>query len=159
MVRASDQEPSMQLSPHFTLAEMTRSQTAIRKGLPNVAPDWAIPKLKAVCLNILEPVREHFGRPVTPLSGWRGPQVNAAVGGAASSQHTKGEAVDFVVPGVSNLEVCQWMMQHLYYDQLIYEFGEGGWVHCSWKEGPLRNQELTARRVGGKTVYLSGILA
>lgn len=149
----------MQLSPHFTLAEMTRSQTAIRNGLSNDAPVWAVPKLQAVCLNILEPVRAHFGRPITPLSGWRGPAVNAAVGGANTSQHTKAEAVDFVVPGVSNLEVCQWMLANLNYDQLIYEFGEGGWVHCSWKASPFRNQELTARRVGGKTVYLPGIVA
>ncbi len=148
----------MQLTEHFSLAEMTRSQTAIRKGLTNVPPEAVIARLRAVCEDVLEPVRRQFGQ-VRVLSGYRSGEVNRAVGGAESSQHCRGEAADFVVPGCSNLEVCQWMMRHLNYDQLIYEFGESGWVHCSWREGPLRNQELTARRVGGKTVYLPGIVA
>lgn len=148
----------MQLSPNFSLAELTRSQTALRKGLSNVAPDWAVPKLKLVCEHILEPVRAHYGRPVRVLSGYRSPEVNVAVGGAATSQHCKAEAADFVVPGVSNLAVCQWIQRNIPFDQLIYEFGEAGWVHCSWRDGPLRGQELTARG-GGKTVYLRGLIA
>lgn len=148
----------MQLTEHFSLAELTRSATALRKGLPNEAPAAIVPKLQLVCEHVLEPVRRQFG-PVRVLSGYRSAQVNRAVGGAATSQHCRGEAADFVVPGHSNLEVCQWLLRHLNYDQLIYEFGEGGWVHCSWRDGPLRNQELTARRVNGKTAYLPGILA
>lgn len=149
----------LQLSPHFTLAEMTRSAAATRKGVPNIAPAEIVPKLRAVCVHVLEPVRAHYGRPITVLSGYRAPAVNKLVGGAATSQHVKGEAADFVVSGVSNFEVCQWMLANMAYDQLIYEFGEGGWIHCSWREGPLRNQEISAVKRGGKTVYLPGIVA
>jgi hypothetical protein len=149
----------MNLSEHFTLAEMTRSAAATRKGIPNIAPDAIVAKLRAVCEHILEPVRAHYGRPITVLSGYRAPAVNKAVGGAATSQHLKGEAADFLVSGVSNVEVCRWMQANMSYDQLIYEFGEAGWIHCSWREGVLRNQEISAVKRGGKTVYLPGIVA
>ena len=149
----------MNLSEHFTLAEMTRSAAATRKGIPNVAPDAIVAKLRGVCEHILEPVRAHYGRPVTVLSGYRAPAVNKAVGGAASSQHLKGEAADFIVNGVSNIEVCRWMQANMNYDQLIYEFGEAGWIHCSWREGVLRNQEISAVKRGGRTLYLPGIVA
>lgn len=148
----------MQLTEHFTLAEMTRSAAATRKGIPNIAPDAIVTKLRAVCEHVLEPVRAHYGRPVTVLSGYRALSVNRAVGGAPSSQHVKGEATDFLVPGVSNFEVCRWMQDTMNYDQLIYEFGEGGWIHCSWREGALRNQELSAIKRGGRTVYVPGIV-
>jgi len=147
-----------QLTEHFTLAEMTHSNTAVRKGIPNVAPSNVIKAMTTLCEKVLEPVRAHYGKPVRVFSGYRSPRVNTAVGGAASSQHCLGEAVDFVVPGVSNLAVCQYIMQNLAYDQIIYEFGEGGWVHCS--HGPrMRNQELSAKKRGGKTVYIPGLVA
>lgn len=149
----------MNLSEHFTLFELTRSAAATRKGIPNVAPDAIVAKLRAVCEHILEPVRAHYGRPIMVLSGYRAPAVNKAVGGAATSQHLKGEAADFIVNGVSNIEVCRWMQANMNYDQLIYEFGEAGWIHCSWREGVLRNQEISAVKRGGKTVYLPGIVA
>ena len=146
------------LSPHFTLAEMTSSTAAVRRGLDNTPSPAVTDALARLCIRVLEPVRLHFG-PVRVTSGYRSPAVNAAIGGAKSSQHVMGEAADFTVPGVSNLDVCQWMMRTLRYDQLIYEFGEAGWVHCSWRDGALRNQELTAKRVGGKVRYLPGLVA
>lgn len=149
----------MNLSPHFTLAEMTRSATASRRGLDNTPSPAVIAALKGLCENVLEPVRLHFGRPVIVTSGYRSPEVNRAARGARNSQHTRGQAADFTVPGVGNLDLCQWIMRNLNYDQLIYEFGEAGWVHCSWIDGPLRNQELSAKRVGTKTVYLPGLVA
>lgn len=149
----------MQLSPNFALAEMTVSQTASRKGLPNNPDVAVVAALKLLCLNVLEPVRTHFARPVIVTSGYRSPAVNKACGGAASSQHCLGEAADFTVPAVSNFDLAQWIMRNLNYDQLIYEFGESGWIHCSWRDGRLRNEELTARRIGGHTKYLPGLLA
>lgn len=147
------------LSPHFVLGEMLVSATAARKGIRNEPGEAEIRALTELCSNVLEAVREHFGRPVVVTSGYRSPRLNVAVGGSATSQHCRGEAADFTVPGVSNLEVCRWMERALNYDQLIYEFGEDGWVHVSWSARQRRNQELTARRKGGKTVYLPGIVA
>lgn len=149
----------MNLSANFTLAEMSRSAGAIRRGLDNTPPPAAVAALRFLCQHVLEPVRAHFGRPVRITSGYRSPAVNKAVGGSARSQHCKGEAADFTVPGVSNLSLAQWMMRNIRYDQLIYEFGEAGWIHCSWRDGPLRSQELSAVRRRGKTVYLPGLVA
>jgi zinc D-Ala-D-Ala carboxypeptidase len=146
------------LSPHFTLEELTRSATAVRKGIRNVPGPGEIAALKLLCEKVLEPVREHFGKPVIVTSGYRSPRLNTAIGGSASSQHCKGEAADFTVYGVSNFEVCDWIHRKLNYDQLIYEFGEAGWVHCSYSAHRMRNAELTATRRGGRTVYLQGIV-
>lgn len=147
----------MRLSQHFTLAELTFSQTAARRGIDNTPNAEQIAALRLLCIEVLEPVRRHYGRPVFVSSGFRSPALNRAIGGAATSQHSRGEAADFTVAGVGVLEVARWMHRHLHYDQLIYEFGR--WVHVSYREGRLRNQELTARLVGGRTGYLPGIVA
>ena len=148
----------MQLSEHFTLAELSHSQAASRRGLSNVPGPAAVAALKLLCVHLLEPVRAQFGRAVLVSSGYRAPAVNKAVGGSASSQHCLGEAADFTVAGTSNLDVCQWIMRALRYDQLIYEFGESGWIHVSWRDGRLRNQELSAKRIDGRTRYLPGLI-
>ena len=146
----------VRLSPHFTLSEMTASQTAARRGIDNTPGDSEIAALRSLCIEVLEPVRKHFDRPVIISSGYRSPTLNRAIGGSSSSQHCKGEAADFTVPGVSVLDLAQWMHRNLNYDQLIYEFGS--WVHVSYRAGRLRNQELSAKRVGGRTKYLPGIV-
>lgn len=150
---------TMKLSPNFTLGEMIASDTAVRKGISNEPPAAAIEALSLLCHHVLEPVRAHYGSPVIVSSGFRAPRLNVAVGGSASSQHCKGEASDFRVAGQSNLAVCQWMMWNLNYDQLIYEYGETGWVHCSYSAQRMRNAELSAVRRRGKTVYIPGIVA
>lgn len=147
---------SVRLSPHFSLAEMIVSQTAARRGIDNTPGDAEIAALRTLCIEVLEPVRKHFDRPVIVSSGYRSPTVNRAIGGSSSSQHCKGEAADFTVPGVSVLDLAQWMHRNLNYDQLIYEFGS--WVHVSYRAGRLRNQELSAKRIGGRTKYLTGIV-
>lgn len=135
------------LSKHFSLAEFTKSQTAIRRGIRNDPTPAHLAAIKLLCAVVLEPVRAQFGRPVRITSGYRSLALNRAIGGATSSQHSKGEAVDFEIPGVSNLDVAQWMEKKLNYDQLILEFytpGEpnSGWIHVSYRE-PYRNEELT----------------
>lgn len=149
----------MQLSPNFTLAEMTKSATASRRGLDNTPSPQVIAAMTLLCNRVLEPVRAHYKRPVIITSGYRAPAVNKAAGGAASSQHVDGEASDFTVHGVPNIEVCRWMEAELNYDQLIYEFGESGWIHASYRADRLRNMEMSAVRRGGKTIYLPGIVA
>ncbi|RIV87512.1 D-Ala-D-Ala carboxypeptidase family metallohydrolase [Aurantiacibacter zhengii] len=147
------------LSPHFTLAEMVRSQTAARRGIANSPGQLEVAALKLLCEKVLEPVRAHFGKPVVVSSGYRSPRLNTAIGGSTSSQHCQGEAADFTVPGESNLAVCQWMEVNLNYDQLIYEFGETGWIHASFDKHRMRNMELRAVRVGGRVRYLPGLVA
>lgn len=147
----------MKLSPHFTLAEMTVSQTARRRGIRNKPSATRIAALTLLCEEVLEPVRAHFERPVIVSSGYRSPALNKAIGGSGSSQHCKGEAADFTVPGVPDIEVAQWMHKNLNYDQLILEFPPSGWIHCSYSFTRMRNMELTAKRIRGRTKYFSGI--
>lgn len=149
----------MNLSPHFTLAELTVSSAASRRGLNNTPGPNETAALKLLCEKVLEPIRAHFGRPVIVTSGYRSPKVNKAVGGSGTSQHCFGQAADFTVPGVGNLDLCKWIERNLNYDQLIYEFGESGWVHVSYRDGNLRNMELSAKRVGRSTKYLPGLVA
>ena len=147
------------LTPHFTLGEMLVSQTASRRGLDNTPGPAVIAALRLLCGQLLEPIRAHFGSPVVVTSGYRSPAVNKACGGSPTSQHVLGEAADFTVPGVSNLALAQWMRDKLDYDQLIYEFGESGWIHVSWRPARRRNQELSAQRTKRGTVYLPGLVA
>jgi len=152
-------ELMMHLSPHFTLSEMTKSQTALRRGIGNSLdpgnPDDAevINNLRLLCLEVLEPVREAFGIPFAPSSGYRSPALNTALGSKPTSQHVLGQAVDFELPGIPNLKLAQWVRDHLKYDQLILEFHEpgepaSGWVHVSLKETGNRRRELTINRKG-----------
>ena len=154
----------MNLSPHFTLAELTRSEAATRGGFSNTPSDEEIENLKALCETILEPIRAHFGKPIRVNSGYRGPEANKAVGGASSSQHCKGEAVDFEIDGVANRDLAQAIIDmKLQADQIILEFyvagdPNSGWVHCSHKRsGTNRGEVLTAAKIQGKTVYTRGL--
>ena len=138
----------MQLSKHFTLSEMEKSQTATRKGISNKAGSGEIKNLTDLCYEVLEPVRAKFEKPIIITSGYRSPELCEAIGSKATSQHAKGQAVDFEIAGVSNLQVALWIQNNCDFDQLILEFykeGEpnSGWVHCSFKEGSNRKQVLT----------------
>jgi len=152
----------MRLSDNFTLAEYTKSQTALRQGIDNTPGEEHLEAAKALFEHVAQKIREHFG-PTIITSGYRSPALNEAIGGSATSQHSKGEAVDLEVPGVPTAEVAQWISDNLDYDQLILEFytpGEtnSGWVHVSYKaDGSNRNQDLTAARVDGKTQYSHGL--
>jgi zinc D-Ala-D-Ala carboxypeptidase len=126
----------MRLSPHFTLGEMCKSQTALRMGLDNDPDEPALDALTTLCVEALEPIREHFGRPVWVNSGYRSPNVNRAIGGMSTSQHCKGEAADIEVPGLDNEELYLWAADNIDFDQLILEYYTGeessGWVHVSY---------------------------
>lgn len=127
----------MKLSEHFSLQELTKSSTAERRGIANEPDDTAVENLIMVCEMVLEPVREHYGIPFIPNSGFRCLELNRAIGSSDRSQHTTGEAVDFEVPGISNKEVALWVKENCKFDQLILEFyKEGdpssGGVHCSY---------------------------
>ena len=141
------------LSDHFSLAEFTKSQTAIRKGIKNDPNDAAIENMRLLCENILEPVRQHFDIPFTRNSGFRCLALNEAVGSSSRSQHVTGQAADFEIPTIANKDLAHWIMDNLDYDQVLLEFyKEGdpssGWVHCSYDNGNNRKQ---AKKFDGRT--------
>jgi hypothetical protein len=146
----------MNLSRNFTLSELTKSDTAIRKGINNNPNAEQIEKLKALCENILQPVRDHFGR-VKVTSGFRSVDLCVAIGSSVNSQHAKAEAADFEVIGTSNAELADWIYSNLEPDQLILEFFEpsepnSGWIHCSWVPDGRRAQFLHAFKTQYKPV-------
>ena len=147
----------MNLSRNFTLSELTKSDTAIRKGINNNPNAEQIEKLKALCENILQPVRDHFGR-VKITSGFRSVELCMAIGSSANSQHAKAEAADFECVGIDNAELADWIKDNLPYDQLIVEYytpGEpnSGWIHCSYIPDQPRKQFMWAFKSEGKTKY------
>ncbi len=132
--------------------------TATRKGIENKAGSGEIKNLTDLCYGVLEPVRAKFEKPITITSGYRSEELCVAINSKKTSQHTKGEAVDFEIAGVSNLQVALWIENNCDFDQLILEYwkdGEpnSGWVHCSFKEGSNRKQVLTYS--GNK--YINGL--
>ena len=146
----------MKLSDHFSLSELTKSDTAVRKGIPNVPKDEDVENLIMVCSEILEPVREQYGIPFIPNSGYRCLELNRAIGSSDRSQHVQGKAVDFEIPGVDNKEVALWVKENCDFDQLILEFykeGEptSGWVHCSYDVD--KEHRKSARIFDGKTWF------
>ena len=147
----------MELTRNFTLSELTKSDTAIRKGINNNPNAEQIEKLKDLCENILQPVRDHYGR-VKVTSGFRSSELCVAIGSSVNSQHAKAEAADFECIGVDNAELADWIYKNLDFDQLILEFytpGEpnSGWIHCSYVSDSPRKQFLHAFKSEGKTKY------
>ena len=127
----------MRLSDHFTLAELTASQTAARLGIDNTPSPEMVDALRRTA-QLLEQVRALLGKPILVSSGYRAPLVNRAVGGAANSAHMLGCAADFSCPAFgSPLEVAREIGQSdIVFDQLIYEFRS--WVHIAWSPQPRR---------------------
>lgn len=135
-----------QLSPHFSLEEMTVTTT----GLRNHPDDLQLDRLRRNAHN-MEAVRDLLGYAIHVHSGFRSPAVNAAVGGAATSDHLNGDATDFACPEFgSPYDVAVAIQKSgIKYDQLIQE---GTWVHISW--GPRMRQEDLTKIAGG---YIKGI--
>jgi len=154
----------MKLSKNFSLAEFTKSQTAERKGIDNTPNEEHMAAAVVLFDKVVQPVRDHFG-PTVLNSGYRGPELNEAVGGSSKSQHCKGQAADIEVPGVPNAELAEWIKENCDFDQLILEFytpgiPDSGWVHVSYvNEEDNRKSILTASRIDGKTNYSVGLNA
>lgn len=126
----------MKLSTHFSLEELTHSDTAVSLGIDNLPNEDQTDCLKNLCDFILEPIRESFGVPFSPNSGFRSQSLNKALGGSSSSQHLDGKAADIEISSVDNKELALWIRDHLDFDQLILERYNGGvdsgWVHVSF---------------------------
>ena len=152
----------MKLTANFSLDELIKSQVAERKGINNNPSPVQIENLKALAVNILQPIRSQFDKPLIISSGFRCAQLCLEIGSSIHSQHTalgKAAAADFEIPGVDNKELATWIKENLIFDQLILEYyKEGdpmsGWVHCSYSSDLNRKQPLIAyRNDNGKTQY------
>lgn len=134
------------ISKHFWYSEIGKSAYAIRNKIPNIPPKTVVENATALALTILDPVREFLGSALEPQSWYRSRILNQAIGGSASSQHMKGEAVDIEHHSVSNYRLAEIINQICpSYDQLILEFynpkdPRSGWVHVSCKKDLSKNR-------------------
>lgn len=144
----------MQLSKHLSRAEFERSDAATNYGISNTMNSGQLAKAMALAINCFEPIREHLGKPIRVNSGYRSPAVNKRIGGALTSQHSLGEAIDL---DLHDRDLFEWIIDNVTFDQLIAEFPSGGkasWFHISFREGRNRKQVLVAIKKAGKTTYL-----
>jgi hypothetical protein len=148
----------MNLSKSFTLNELTKSQEATRLGIDNTPNEEHILNLKLLCENVLQPIRDFYGMPLSVSSGYRSAALCEAIGSSSKSQHTKGQAADFEIFGVANKDLADFVVKNLDYDQCILEFWNenepnSGWVHCSFNASGNRKQFLKAEKLNGRVVY------
>jgi hypothetical protein len=144
----------MNLSKHVTRSEFERSDVATKFGIPNSMNEAQLKSAIALCENVFEPIRAKVGKPIRINSGFRSLAVNKRIGGASSSQHCKGEAMDL---DLTSRELFEWIIKNVEYDQAIYEFGDdknAAWFHISYRKGNNRRQALRAIKVGGATQYV-----
>lgn len=145
---------NIQLTPHFKLSEFTKSSTASARGIPNVPNKEQVSNLKALCVEVLEPLRQWYGKTIIIGSGFRCPALNKAVGGVSNSQHMKGEAADLHIPTIKapngstiqDMATARKWIEHLleygHFDQLILEHDKSGhyWIHVSFKRNGTNRQ-------------------
>lgn len=149
----------MNLSKNCTLAEATKSATAIKYGIDNNPDDQQLANMKLAAQDLFQKVRDHFDHPIAITSFFRSPELNSRIGGSKTSQHCKGMAIDMdadVYRGMTNAEIFHYIKDNLDFDQLIWEYGTDSnpdWVHASYVAGANRKQVLKVSRVGGKSQY------
>jgi hypothetical protein len=149
----------MKLSEHLDLSEVTRSESAKRKGISNMPTAEHIANFKLLAEKVFQPIREHFRCPIHISSGYRSVELNREVGGSSTSDHCFGRAIDIDQDGtqISNNEVFNFIRNNLKFKQLIAEFpvdGNLSWVHVAYDEKNLKNEILIAKKVNGKTAYV-----
>lgn len=155
LLQENQMHPSTKVSDNVTYGELIKSPTALRHNIDNTPNEDQLENLIYLVLRVVQPCREHFGKPVTINSAFRCLDLNRLIGSSDTSQHTKGEAIDFEILGVSNYDLAKYIEDNLEFDQLILEFYTGedssGWVHVSLKAtGHNRNQSLTINKNGVK---------
>lgn len=157
----------MKITDNFSLAELTRSDTAKRLGIPNKPTAAELENIKKTAAQ-LEKIRAYTNAPITVSSCFRAEKVNKAVGGSPTSAHRYGSAADIDAVGHSSPQLAHKILEMrdkglIQFDQLILEFperGSGAWVHIGFRwHSAQRNQVLTATKKGGKTIYLAGLKA
>ena len=149
----------MKISDHITYAEAIHSNTAKRKSIDNTPSQIQVDAMKLIAEKIFEPLRKWVGGPIKVNSFFRSETLNEAIGGAASSQHCKGQAIDIddVYGRKTNADMYHWIQMNLDYDQMIWEFGtdmQPNWIHVSYvSEEKNRNKCLKAYKEHGRTKY------
>ena len=146
----------MRLSKNFVLSEITRSNTAKRKGISNEPKQEHLVNLQRLVTNLIQPMRNALG-PIRVTSGYRSPELNRAIGGSSKSQHCKGQALDlqFWKDGkMCNKEIYDWVLDNaIEFDQMINEF-DFAWIHISLKKENNRKEVLEAYKDDDrKTAY------
>ena len=146
----------MKLSEHLDLVEVTRSDYAKRNGINNMPNAEHTENLIELANKIFEPIRKHFNKPIHISSGYRSKELNAKIGGANNSQHTKGQAIDIDQGDrKQNMEIFDFIKNNLEFDQLINENGYD-WVHVSYNtDGKQAKQVLDAIKEGKVTKYIT----
>ena len=149
----------MKISDHITFAEAIHSNTAKRCGINNIPNEEQTNNMKKIAEKIFEPLRLWVGGAIKINSMFRSEELNKAIGGASSSQHCKGMAIDLddVYGHKTNAEMFSWIRRHCNFDQLIWEFGDDNnpsWIHVSYQSvDKNRNRVLLAEKEFGKTTY------
>ena len=140
--------PEIRLTPHFQLGEFTKSITAERLGISNEPGYEQVLALRHLCREVLEPLRQHYGKPIRVTSGFRCQQLNQAVGGVGNSQHQYGEAADLSIPSEAVArDWFQWLVKYTDFDQLLFEHSRrlgNCWLHisCRWDSSKNRHQAI-----------------
>ena len=150
----------MKLSNNLSVAEVTKSNTAKRCGISNEPTIEHLENLKAIALNIFQPARNYFKKPIFVSSGYRSEALNEKIGGSKKSQHSKGQALDLdahIFGGLTNQQLFKFISDHTDFDQLIWEFGtdeEPDWVHVSYTSDRInRGEKLKAYKANNVTKY------
>ena len=148
------------ISKHISYKEGVYSNTATRRGIDNTPTDDQLYFMEIVAEEVFEPLREWVGGPIKINSFYRCPELNTAIGGSATSQHCKGQAMDIddTFGKATNAEMYNFIKEHLDFDQMIWEFGDDdnpNWVHVSYVSPEKnRNRCLKAYKENGKTKYM-----
>ena len=150
----------MKLSNNLLVKEVTKSNTAKRCGISNEPTIEHLENLKAIALNIFQPARNYFKKPIFVSSGYRSEALNEKIGGSKKSQHSKGQALDLdahIFGGLTNQQLFKFISDHTDFDQLIWEFGtdeEPDWVHVSYTSDRInRGEKLKAYKANNVTKY------
>jgi hypothetical protein len=126
---------------NFKISELIYSDTAVSKNINNMPDINSLDCMLNLIVYCLQPIRDKLKKPMLITSGYRNSEINKLVGGASNSQHTKGQAVDFVVKGMTVNQVIEFIIRSgVEYDQLINEYNK--WVHISFCQGKNRRQYL-----------------
>lgn len=148
----------MQLTENFNLLELTSSETATRKGIDNTPGADEIHNLRYLLNEVMQPLRSWYGKPINITSGYRSPKLNKAIGGSTTSDHCRGQAIDFTVPKEDYKKVFEYIRTKLQFDQLIWEFGNDdapNWIHVSYRVSGNRRQVLKAVKGTFGTKYVA----